>query len=536
MKIDNFCITAFLTILIYSIVLFFYYDISQTSAINQAQIRTQDFIRQIEASKIFFNDEQKSQIKKLAIASKLDENKFLPELYSCTYASVQINNYYNKLRAEKNLPLIKVSFSAKNPRNVENQAFNEELELLEKFNSKELKSYSKVIQTKNGQYLYFAKPTNQMKASCLECHGKPEDAPKALVKKYGDKQGFNHNKGEIRAFVKVLMPLDKYLGEAKKLFWTIAISTFTILMSIIVLVRIFVSKNRKESKKFQTVIDNLDEMILVKSNYDIHSINKSFLKFFGITNADEFKTKQKCLSQYFISADGYLDLDLSKIDDTLIEKIKNTEKTKRVVQIANHKGEIHTLTIKIDKLEDDDNLHVIVLSDITALQKRSEKFEKRANIDSLTGAYSRAKFDYLFHSEFARSIRYFNPLTILFIDIDNFKIVNDTYGHDIGDEVLKKFANLISTNSRELDVFARWGGEEFILMLPQTNINDGYKLAEKIRNIIALHKFDQIETLTCSIGLSMLNKGDNHESIIKRADNALYKAKSTGRNRTIIEF
>jgi len=101
LKIDNFCITAFLTILIYSIVLFFYYDISQTSAINQAQIRTQDFIRQIEASKIFFNDEQKSQIKKLAIASKLDENKFLPELYSCTYASVQINNYYNKLRAEK---------------------------------------------------------------------------------------------------------------------------------------------------------------------------------------------------------------------------------------------------------------------------------------------------------------------------------------------------------------------------------------------------------------------------------------------------
>jgi diguanylate cyclase (GGDEF)-like protein len=265
-------------------------------------------------------------------------------------------------------------------------------------------------------------------------------------------------------------------------------------------------------------------------------MNRSFLKFFGVNNVDEFKSKYKCLSHYFISADGYLNLDLSKVDDALIQKIKDTKKTKRVVQIANHNGNIHTLTIKIDKLEDDENLHVIVLSDITTLQKRSEKLEKRANIDSLTGAYSRAKFNNLFHSEFARSTRYFNPLTILFIDIDNFKIVNDTYGHDIGDDVLKKFANLISINSREFDVLARWGGEEFILMLPQTNINDGYKLAEKIRNIIASNEFDKIGTLTCSIGLSMLNKGDSHESLIKRADNALYKAKSSGRNRTIIEI
>ena len=503
---------------------------------NQAQIRTQDLLRQIKASKTFFNDDQKSEIKKLALSHGVDENKFLPELYSCTYASIQINNYYNELRLDKQLPIIKVSFAAKNPRNLDNQAFGEELELLEKFNSKELKSYSKVIETKKGQYLYFAKPTNQMEKSCLGCHGKPEDAPKALVKKYGDIQGFNHTKGEIRAFIKILMPLEKYLGEAKKLFWTIAISTFTILMSIIVLVRIFVTKNKKESTKFQTVIDNLDEMILVKSNHDIHSINRSFLKFFGVKDADEYKIKYDCLSDYFISADGYLNLDLSKVDDTLIQKIKNTEKTKRVVQIANHKGDIHTLTIKIDKLEDDENLHVIVLSDITTLQKRSQKFEKRANIDSLTGAYSRAKFNNLFHSEFSRSIRYLNPLTVLFIDIDNFKIVNDTYGHDIGDKVLKKFANLISINCREFDVFARWGGEEFILMLPQTNINDGYKLAEKIRNIIASHEFEQLGTLTCSIGLSMLHKGDSHESLIKRADNALYKAKSAGRNRTIIEI
>lgn len=536
MKINNFYITAFFTILIYVIVLFFYYNTSQDSALNQAQIRTQDILRQIKASKTFFNDDQKSKIKKLMQTSNTYKSVFLPELYSCTYASKQINNYYNELRLKKKLPVIKISFAAKNPMNLENQAFNEELNLLKKFNSKELKSYSKVIDTKKGKYLYFAKPTNPMKESCLECHGDPKNAPKPLIKKYGDIQGFNGKKGEIRAFIKILLPLDKYLNEAKKLFWTIAISSFIILITIIILVKIFVTRNKRESKKFQTVIDNLDEMILVKSNEDIHSMNKSFLKFFGIKSISEFKTKNRCLSHYFIFSEGYLSLDLSKIDDDLIQKIKDTEKTKRVVQIANHKGKIHTLTIKIDKLEEEESLHVIVLSDITKLQLRSEKFEKRANIDSLTGAYSRAKFDNIFQSEFSRSIRYFNPLTILFIDIDNFKTINDTHGHDIGDEVLKKFAQLISSNSREFDLLARWGGEEFILMLPQTNINDGYKLAEKIRNIIASNRFDKIQTLTCSIGLTMLDKGDSPESLIKRADNALYKAKSTGRNRTIIEI
>jgi len=102
--------------------------------------------------------------------------------------------------------------------------------------------------------------------------------------------------------------------------------------------------------------------------------------------------------------------------------------------------------------------------------------------------------------------------------------------------VLKSFAKLIASNIREFDVFARWGGEEFILMLPQTNINDGYKLAEKIRTSIASYQFEKIGHLTCSIGLSMLNKGDTRKILIKRADNALYKAKTTGRNKTIIEI
>lgn len=204
--------------------------------------------------------------------------------------------------------------------------------------------------------------------------------------------------------------------------------------------------------------------------------------------------------------------------------------------MSNHDDKIYTFSIKIDKLEDDENLYVIAFSDITKLQQRVDKFEKRANIDSLTEIFSRQKFDQLYQLEFARSIRYFNSLTVLFVDIDHFKEVNDTYGHDIGDLTLKAFTQIISKNIREYDIFARWGGEEFILMLPQTNVNDGYKLAEKIRLAIQAHTFENVEKVTCSIGLSMLNKGDSHQKLIKRADTALYKAKNGGRNRTIIEI
>jgi len=536
LKINNFCIAAFSTLLIYSIVLFFYYNKSQDNAIIQAEIATKEFLRNQKATKIFFNNDQKKSIKTIYKNHDIYATKFLPEFYSCTYASTTINNYYNELRAKDGLSAIEISFISSNPKNDKNMAIEEEKILLKKFNKQILYSYSKIIKKNGDRYLYLAKPAQKVTQDCLECHGKPSDAPLALIKEYGESQGFNHKKGEIRALIKILMPLEPYLKDARNLFILIAVSSLCILIFIFILVRIFVNKNRRESKKFQTVIDNLDELIIVRSNDKTHSINSSFMKFFGVKSAYDFKEQYSCISTNFIESKESISLDLSTIDDKLIKKLKNTEKINRVVKIANSKGELHILSIKIDRLQEDEDLYVIVLSDVTKLQQRADKFEKRANIDSLTGAFSRAKFNNQYASEFARSTRYLNPLTIVFIDIDHFKSINDSYGHDIGDITLKTFSELISRNIREFDLFARWGGEEFILMLPQTNINDGYKLAEKIRISIASHKFKAITKLTCSIGISMLCKGDDTKSLIKRADTALYKAKTTGRNKTIIEI
>ena len=162
--------------------------------------------------------------------------------------------------------------------------------------------------------------------------------------------------------------------------------------------------------------------------------------------------------------------------------------------------------------------------------------EQKANVDTLTKIFSRQKFNELYHLELRRSHRYINSLSLLFFDIDHFKKINDTYGHDVGDKTLITFAKVIQENIREYDIFARWGGEEFILLLPQTDMSAAFKIAEKLRQKVSDHNFGIIGTVTCSIGVSMLKKDDDDDSFLKRADNAVYKAKKSGRNRTIIDF
>ncbi|WP_245600569.1 diguanylate cyclase [Sulfurospirillum arcachonense] len=503
---------------IYAIILLFCYNQTQKSVVTYAQYKAEEFLRHMEATSKVINQ----------------NNKFSQNAFVCVYSYQQINNYYNELRKKDNLLPIKVSFSSHNPKNIINKVSKEDSTLLDKFKENKLSTYKKIIDTKEGKYLYYAKPVERLKESCLECHGHPKDAPLSVIRKYGTTQGFYGNNDEIPAFVKILIPLKKPLSDVEKIFFIFLSITFIAL--VFSLKKIFSSKNKSKSNHYKASINIFDEIILIKSNKKTHAVNNAFLKFFNVKDLNEFSKKYDCISKTFIKDDTSIDIDLNSNLENLTRNLDSMDKLQRVVQIQNQKGNIHTLSIKIDKLQKNSDLYIIILSDITKLQNKVAKFEKKANIDSLTQVYTRQKFDTIYQSEFLRSIRYFNPLTLLIIDIDNFKKVNDTYGHDVGDAVLKEFAKIIFSNVREFDVFARWGGEEFILLLPQTNINSGYKLAEKLRNIIMTSHFDTIDTLTCSIGISTLLKGDKSEYVIKRADNALYKAKNTSRNRTIIEI
>ena len=153
--------------------------------------------------------------------------------------------------------------------------------------------------------------------------------------------------------------------------------------------------------------------------------------------------------------------------------------------------------------------------------------------DALTGVYSRMAYDERIQQELARWTRYETPFSYVILDIDLFKRINDTYGHNAGDKALKIIAQLMTTYVRQSDYVFRIGGEEFVLLLTNTAQNDAGKLVEKMRKGIAASSFHfkgEPVTLTLSAGITETRNGDDVESIYERADKALYKAKNSGRD------
>ena len=164
----------------------------------------------------------------------------------------------------------------------------------------------------------------------------------------------------------------------------------------------------------------------------------------------------------------------------------------------------------------------------------NKKLEEMAHVDSLTGAYNRRYFYEISKKLLSFTKREKKPLSIAMIDIDKFKDVNDTYGHDVGDEVLKVLVNEIKNNIRDSDVFVRYGGEEFVLLLPNTDLEHALVITQKLRVIIeSCQKVDSLK-FTISIGLAaFIDSKDDIESLVKKADEALYEAKNSGRNRVV---
>jgi two-component system, cell cycle response regulator len=121
------------------------------------------------------------------------------------------------------------------------------------------------------------------------------------------------------------------------------------------------------------------------------------------------------------------------------------------------------------------------------------------------------------------------------LDIDDLKAINDLHGHIAGDRVLKEFAGMVQKELRSSDIFARWGGDEFIMLLPYAGLEQAVSMAERIRDRVLSYNFNQIGQVSCSFGIAMFEKGDDHNKIIQRVDSRLYKAKREGKNRIVSE-
>lgn len=169
--------------------------------------------------------------------------------------------------------------------------------------------------------------------------------------------------------------------------------------------------------------------------------------------------------------------------------------------------------------------------DITDRVRMERELKRLASTDRLTGLYNRPRFEQLLDEELERVRRYNRDLSLIMLDVDSFKAVNDGHGHDTGDRILQGLAEVVREHLRTPDVFARWGGEEFMILAPETGSRGAVDLAERLRAAVADHPFPEIGTVTVSLGVTTLSPNDAIKQLTKRADQALYRAKEHGRNR-----
>ena len=180
--------------------------------------------------------------------------------------------------------------------------------------------------------------------------------------------------------------------------------------------------------------------------------------------------------------------------------------------------------------------HFVATSqDITQRIEMEKQLQKLATIDSLTKIYNRHKTNEEIDIEISTAKRYDETFTLVMFDIDKFKLVNDTFGHDVGDYVLIELSGLILNHIRDSDRFGRWGGEEFMLLLPKTNKEEAMLVASKLRDIVQRYPFKDVPKITISIGVSTYNAKATKEMLLKCVDDALYEAKESGRNRVVFK-
>ncbi len=285
-------------------------------------------------------------------------------------------------------------------------------------------------------------------------------------------------------------------------------------------------------RKTQRILDAQDSIVLIIDKEGILEVNKKFLDFFSYDSLAVFQLHYKYISEKFLEDDRFFHMESMEDKRDCVKKLSTLDPKDKIVSMLDKNGAVHYFSIQENKLEDN---YLLELSDISDTMREKFLFIDKAYTDSLTGAYNREYFNT--NSEaIINSKNNSLHLGIIFCDIDLFKNVNDTYGHDVGDEVLKQMVKIIRKTVRSNDIIIRWGGEEFVILLYVESLNILVKIANNIREAIAAERFENVGKLTCSFGLSGYHKGEDIQKAIKRADEALYEAKESGRNRVKFKF
>ena len=293
-----------------------------------------------------------------------------------------------------------------------------------------------------------------------------------------------------------------------------------------------------EQKAYERIIENLhDGLYFVDKNRVITYWNKAAEKISGFSAAEV--VGKSCADNILthVDSDGN---SLCRGMCPLAQTIADGKAREIEVYMHHKDGHRIPVSVRVNTLTNDAGETIggvelfmdISKQDATSL--RIKELEKLALLDNLTQLANRNYIESELKKRFEEKKRFKIPFGLLFMDIDHFKRFNDTYGHDVGDDVLKFVAETVTVNARPFDLFGRWGGEEFIGIIRNVGATDLGLIADRIRILVAtsyiIHE-NQHLNLTISIGATMVEANDTIDSIIKRADTLLYKSKQSGRNR-----
>jgi len=290
-----------------------------------------------------------------------------------------------------------------------------------------------------------------------------------------------------------------------------------------------ITEYRKSKLKLEEYIAIIDANVIISSTDlegTITEVSEAFCTISGYTK-EELLGKNHNIVRHADMPDS--------LYATLWEVLKHGETWRGEMKNRHKSGADYWVEATISPRYDDvGNVigYMAIREDITD----KKRIEELSITDRLTKLYNRLKLDELLSLHVSMAVRHETPFSTIMLDIDKFKSVNDTYGHQVGDTLLQEIAEVLKFNLRREDFVGRWGGEEFLILLPSTTLDGAVLLAEKLRMAIEGYAFTTVGNRTSSFGVASFKYGDDTKTIVGRADEALYRAKANGRNRVEAEM
>jgi len=276
----------------------------------------------------------------------------------------------------------------------------------------------------------------------------------------------------------------------------------------------------------QSILNAQRGMVFVNDSTKIIFANQALYDFFGVCTLEEFLEKHSCVCHFFLEHDTYFHLGLLQENENWVDKVNELPQNRQIVCIKDQNQKINYFKIYTQEILN--KKYVITLNSITDEIEKEKLLTSKAYHDPLTGAFNRQYFYEYLLPQIAKSKRNYG---VIMSDIDHFKSINDTYGHGVGDEVLKSIVQTLQSSLRLDDTVMRWGGEEFISIVAVKSLQEATNIAKNLKNAVENITLENVRKFTSSFGVTLLSEDENVDVAIQRADEALYKAKENGRNR-----